>query len=1052
MKKLASLLVAGLGVAYSQSSEVTYLDATSSIQTQLNNKVGTSTTVNGHPLSGNVVVSASDLTAGTLPSGQLPAPGAATLGGVQSKDCSAGGQFLQKINTDGTETCGTPAGGGNVSGPGTVSNGYLPQWGSSNNLLTTGLAVSTAAAANTVPEAGVGGTLAVGWLPSGGSHTVNTTAPLSGGGAVALGGTLTLSCPTCLTSNAVPSVFGRTGAVTAQSGDYSAAQISGLAASATTDATNAANISSGILSAARLPAPTAVTLGGVQSKDCSAGGQFLQRINTDGSETCAVPASGNVSGPGAVTNGYIATWGSLNNLLTTGIAAPASSVVGTSDTQTLTNKTITAPSVGPGSSPLTETWTVGATGVTANTLCQTDATGAKIVASTTGVYGVCMSTVAANGTVEVARYGTVNVLTDTGGATSGDLAVIGTGTVNYAKDPGQTSSGNIAISSRVVGVFRSTVTAGNAALVELTPAHFGTQISGISIDGVSAATMAFVDATSSIQTQLNGKVGSGTTVNGHGLSSNVTVSASDLTTGTLPAAQLPTPNAAALGGVQSKDCSGAGQFVQKINADGSETCASPPVPSVFGRSGAVTAQSGDYSAAQISGLAPSATTDTTNAANISSGTLPAARLPLPAAATLGGVQSKDCSAGGQFLQKINTDGSETCATPAGGGGGGGGGLSSYSANQTLSSTDAGHLVVVTGSAAMTITLASPPPSTTWNATILCLNTNAQGCPISRNSLTINGQTTDWTGTHALLPGQSVFLSTDGTNYFARYPDTPGTGLKYVCAATGCSWTPDTSVVLTQAQGQTMAPNACTVTWSGTQGLCGGLSGMIPPPTAFVDSNGFPLAISINAATACPASAQVNVGLGYKYLLRPDGVSNTVAGDCLASVPVLASYNPAALAGAGAFVLSTLPRRTADTYRYCDIRIGDQSSSALTNAQLGPQAHICKIPAAATVVEIDVDADAGSPSVIVGRRRCTTFTAGTCSAETVTNLISGALAVSSGFEKCANTGGTTGQDTGTTCSATLQNTALNAGDWLELVSGTAGGTAKLLVAHIIYTVN
>jgi len=245
---------------------------------------------------------AANISSGTLPAARLPVPGAAALGGVQSKDCSAGGQFVQKINSDGTETCGTPAGGGNVSGPGTVTNGYLPQWGAGNNLLTTGLAVSTAAAANTVPEAGAGGTLAAGWLPGAGSHTVNTTAPLSGGAAVALGGTLTLSCPTCLTANAVPSVFGRSGAVTAQSGDYSAAQILGLAASATTDTTNAANISSGTLPPARLPAPGAVTLGGVQSKDCSAGGQFLQKINSDGTTTCATASN---SGPALTTGtGY----------------------------------------------------------------------------------------------------------------------------------------------------------------------------------------------------------------------------------------------------------------------------------------------------------------------------------------------------------------------------------------------------------------------------------------------------------------------------------------------------------------------------------------------------------------------------------------------------------------------------------------------------------------------------------------------------------------------------------------------------------------------------
>jgi hypothetical protein len=45
----------------------------------------------------------------------------------------------------------------------------------------------------------------------------------------------------------------------------------------------------------------------------------------------------------------------------------------------------------------------------------------------------------------------------------------------------------------------------------------------------------------------------------------------------------------------------------------------------------------------------------------------AANLPTPSVSTLGGVNSKDCSSGSQLVQKINTDGSVTCA--AGGGGG-----------------------------------------------------------------------------------------------------------------------------------------------------------------------------------------------------------------------------------------------------------------------------------------------------------------------------------------------------------------------------------------------
>jgi hypothetical protein len=133
-----------------------------------------------------------------------------------------------------------------------------------------------------------------------------------------------------------------------------------------------------------------------------------------------------------------------------------------------------------------------------------------------------------------------------------------------------------------------------------------------------------------------------------------------------------------------------------------------------------------------------------------------------------------------------------------------------------------------------------------------------------------------------------------------------------------------------------------------------------------------------------------------------------------------------------------------TYRVCDMAFGDTSaSSALTNGQLGPQKRMCFIPAAATVVEVDVAADAGTPNIIVGRSR----------AGVTSNLVSSALATAgSGGIACSNTGGTTGLDGTTTCSATLQNTGTNAGDYFEAVSGTAGGTAKLMTVHIVYTVN
>ena len=146
-------------------------------------------------------------------------------------------------------------------------------------------------------------------------------------------------------------------------------------------------------------------------------------------------------------------------------------------------------------------------------------------------------------------------------------------------------------------------------------------------------------------------------------------------------------------------------------------------------------------------------------------------------------------------------------------------------------------------------------------------------------------------------------------------------------------------------------------------------------------------------------------------------------------------------------------RTRLGLKTCDIAVGDASGSVVTDAQLGPQKRVCQVPQAGTVLQVTVSADAGTPSILVGRSRCTTFTTGVCTAETRVNLTSSALAAAaSGFDGCSNVGGTAGIDGGTTCSSTLQNTSLSVGDYIELVSGTAGGTAKLVTIHVLYSVN
>lgn len=142
-----------------------------------------------------------------------------------------------------------------------------------------------------------------------------------------------------------------------------------------------------------------------------------------------------------------------------------------------------------GSNPITETMTVGTGGVTINTLVQMDLSSpSKIVAAATGAYGVAMNSVAAGGTVEVARYGTVPCVTDTGGAVAGHLATIGTGTIIDCADTGQLAASGVPITSRIVGVFRSNASGGATASLELTPAYLGTALSLSSLPSIGSHT------------------------------------------------------------------------------------------------------------------------------------------------------------------------------------------------------------------------------------------------------------------------------------------------------------------------------------------------------------------------------------------------------------------------------------------------------------------------------------------------------------------------------------------------------------------------------------
>jgi len=153
------------------------------LTTDLGNRALTSTTVNGHALSSNVVVSASDITTGTLPHAQLPAllsgdipnNAANTTGTANSANSLAatpttcsGSQFATGVAANGNAICGTPTGSGTLNPTGTPTSGQLAEWTGGTTLQ----------GVNTLPHAQLP-TLLSGDIPNNAANTTGTAAGLT---------------------------------------------------------------------------------------------------------------------------------------------------------------------------------------------------------------------------------------------------------------------------------------------------------------------------------------------------------------------------------------------------------------------------------------------------------------------------------------------------------------------------------------------------------------------------------------------------------------------------------------------------------------------------------------------------------------------------------------------------------------------------------------------------------------------------------------------------------------------------------------------------------
>ena len=482
------------------------------------------------------------------------------------------------------------------------------------------------------------------------------------------------------------------------------------------------------------------------------------------------------------------------------------------------------------------------------------------------------------------------------------------------------------------------------------------------------------------------------TINGQTPAASATTDTTDagnISSGTLPAARLPAPGASTLGGVQAATAT-SNMFMTGISTLGVPTKAQPDfgnlsgniavsqmnagtgassttvwygdgtwkTPAGGGTPGGTSGQiqynnAGGFGGFTLGGdctvnvgtgaltctktggvsFAPSATTDTTNAANIASGTLPAARLPNPSASTLGGVQSA-AAASHQFLTSITTLGVPTLAQPAftdlsgnisvsqinGGTGAssstflrgdntwatpaGGGSVSVTSASPsivinpspgtgtftigmtdllnaqtgtsyTVLSSDIGKTLTNSNSSAIAISLPSPA-TTGFGAgaafTDVCLGTGA--CTITPASSTING------GSSLILhKGGFVYPISDGTNYSG--PVFPGFGT--IASGSMMKFTADTSGAPTAATAGTdyQAPISLTTTGSSGPATFSGNTLNIP------QYSGGGGVSSLNSLTGA-----LNLVAGSNITLTPSGSNITVSASSSASTTLGTSTSAA----------------------------------------------------------------------------------------------------------------------------------------------------------------
>ncbi|MEP7103575.1 MAG: hypothetical protein ABI721_02620 [Candidatus Dojkabacteria bacterium] len=478
--------------------------------TTVNNGTGTITT----SLADTAVTAGSYGNSSTIPTftvdqqGRLTSASNTTISGLTTTNLSptAGILNTQLVNSSVTISPGTGLSGGGVVSLGGTSTLNLADtavtpstYGNATNVATftvdqqgrltsaSNTIISGLTTTNLSPTAGItNGQLANSAL------TVNTTGPLSGGGAVSLGGTLTLSCPSCSTSGgSLFTVIAGSGANSSisQGGNLTLAQGTGVTTVNNGTGTITVNLSD-----------TAVTPGTYGNSTNVATFIVDQqgRLTSASSTTISGLTTTSLSPTAGITNGQLAN-SSVTVSPGTGLSGGGAVSLGGTTTLNLANTAVTAGSYG--NSTTIPTYTV-------------DAQGRLTAASNTTISGLTTTNLSGSAGITNAQLlnsaVTINTTGPLGGggalALGGSLTltcstcVTATGTLQSAYNAGSTiattSASNIGLTlssglgtptsltltnngSADAFVLTNTTTAGNGVLINQTTG--GTLTSALNI-------------------------------------------------------------------------------------------------------------------------------------------------------------------------------------------------------------------------------------------------------------------------------------------------------------------------------------------------------------------------------------------------------------------------------------------------------------------------------------------------------------------------------------------------------------------------------------------